>query len=377
MSYAAARQVSSESGRLFEMFLMIWKRIRERADGTHYIVVVYLDAAHALSGWYVRRYGGINRLSDSVPIDAIKDALMPDLLKGVPRSQLGLSTFAYNKLVKAVCRLDLGLCEMDLKSSSLQTLLHGHPASEFPLAHHFVMDKEKKAITKLALELEVPVDESKKFFLSMVQSKPVAWCLGRRVVSQGMLDYLLAFEEELNSLRSLHKEAHSVQYEAFDFMGTFIAFFSQSVERAWVDSAIEVVTAASKQFFSFEHDGFVCHAADGQQLLRPITLKTGAVWMTKPQLDRADIMKEAQLKYPDYAWSVECRILDSASFFHKVSACMNVLGDTPACRMIDTVFSAVVATCVDGKFHNNLRSYQSPERLITLITFAPHERFYY
>ena len=119
LQYTAARNATDNRGSLWNQLYWIWLRIRSKDDGTHYIVVVYIDIPvfqghDGKPGKLGRQYSGINNVLDDKPIPEISDVLYRDLYKGVPRSQLGKSVFAFSKMIKYICREGLGIGEIDL-----------------------------------------------------------------------------------------------------------------------------------------------------------------------------------------------------------------------------------------------------------------------
>ena len=109
LDYVGARTLKDKEGKLLcRKIMLIIQRSQLRNNYKATLNIVMVDCLDSVFNAKVRRFSGIMKLP-TVPSLAIRNHLMVELERNVPRSAMGRSTFAYERLVRYLFAAGLGL----------------------------------------------------------------------------------------------------------------------------------------------------------------------------------------------------------------------------------------------------------------------------
>ena len=134
--YPFLRRLQLKNG---DYLMKVLADIRRRSkDGR--IAVARQDIPDDILKCKGRRWSGLNRIATKPPpIVAGNSYINRELRINVPRSQMGKSAFGYSRLVRQICRCDMGLLDVDIVNAQA-VLLKGEykDAQAYGALHRYV-----------------------------------------------------------------------------------------------------------------------------------------------------------------------------------------------------------------------------------------------
>ena len=234
-------------------------------------------------------------------------------LRRIPRHLVGVSAFAFARVVRLIARQGIDVVEVDLVNSVYQLLQHEFPTETPECVSQYLQHRED-LLAKVGKELKAPRRECKQLLISIIFGGSFAsWCsrTGRDLARKGInggLDEVIIFLEELeDGVVQLHRAAcwrrltpEQKQWHLKEKRSLASACFSYHahLERLVLD----ILRRAAGE-------DLVCPAHDGVDVLRSSASKVveAVAPLQLAVKEPEDPWVFANAEYPGYDWTLRAQ----------------------------------------------------------------------